>query len=455
MRPLLLTLAVTLALPALASDAPPPAEKPELHAIARAPSAPRIEADIRKLVSFGTRHTLSSQTDPKRGVGAATRWIHAEFERISRDCGGCLEVSYVKGTVQGEPRIPGPVEVISVIAVQRGSADPNRYVMMSGDIDSRVTDVMDAESDSPGANDNASGVAGTLEAARVLTKYRFPGSIVYAALSGEEQGLFGGRFLAEQAKAEGWRIEAVLNNDMIGNSAGINGIVDNTTARVFAEGTRQDETADQARMRRFTGGEVDSPTRNLARYIDRMAGYVPNLDVMMIYRLDRFARGGHHRPFNDLGYPAVRVMETNEHYDRQHQDLRTEGGRVYGDTLEGVDFDYAAKLTALNAVSLAGMAWAPPPPADVKIEGAVTANTTLRWSRPSAAQAPNLAGYKVYWRLTTDAQWTHSRWAGDVDNFTLENVVIDNYFFGVAAVAKDGTESPVVFPGAAGSFGGY
>ena len=455
MRPLLLTLAVTLALPALASDAPPPAEKPELHAIARAPSAPRIEADIRKLVSFGTRHTLSSQTDPKRGVGAATRWIHAEFERISRDCGGCLEVQYVTGTVQGEPRIPGPVEVVSVIAIQRGSADPNRYVIMSGDIDSRVTDVMDAESDSPGANDNASGVAGTLEAARVLTKYRFPGSIVYAALSGEEQGLFGGRFLAEQAKAEGWRIEAVLNNDMIGNSAGINGIVDNTTARVFAEGTRQDETADQARMRRFTGGEVDSPTRNLARYIDRMAGYVPNLDVMMIYRLDRFARGGHHRPFNDLGYPAVRVMETNEHYDRQHQDLRTEGGRVYGDTLEGVDFDYAAKLTALNAVSLAGMAWAPPPPADVKIEGAVTANTTLRWSRPSAAQAPNLAGYKVYWRLTTDAQWTHSRWAGDVDNFTLENVVIDNYFFGVAAVAKDGTESPVVFPGAAGSFGGY
>ena len=455
MRPLLIALAVSLALPAMAAEAPLPADKPELHAIARAPSAARIEADIRKLVSFGTRHTLSSQTDPRRGVGAATRWIHAEFERISRDCGGCLEVSYVKGTVQGEPRIPGPVEVVSVIAIQRGSADPNRYVIMSGDIDSRVTDVMDAESDSPGANDNASGVAGTLEAARVLTKYKFPGSIVYAALSGEEQGLFGGRFLAEQAKAEGWRIEGVLNNDMIGNRAGINGVVDNTTARVFAEGTRANETADEARMRRFTGGEVDSPTRNLARYIDRMAGYVPNLDVMMVYRLDRFARGGHHRPFNDLGYPAVRVMETNEHYDRQHQDLRTEGGRVYGDTIEGVDFDYAAKLTALNAVSLAGLAWAPPPPADVKIGGAVTANTTLSWKRPPTAQAPNLAGYKVYWRLTTEPQWTHSRWAGNVDSFTLENVVIDNYFFGVSAVAKDGTESPVVFPGAAGSFGGY
>ena len=455
MRPMLIALAVSLGLPAFAVEAPPPAEKPELHAIARAPSAARIEADIRQLVSYGTRHTLSSQTDPKRGVGAATRWIHAEFERISRDCGGCLEVRYVTGTVQGEPRIPGPVDVVSVIAIQRGSADPNRYVIMNGDIDSRATDVMDAVSDAPGANDNASGVAGTLEAARVLTKYRFPGSIVYAALSGEEQGLFGGKFLAEQARAEGWRIEGVLNNDMIGNSAGINGIVDNTTARVFAEGTRATETAEEARLRRFTGGEVDSPTRNLARYIDRMAGYVPNLDVMMVYRLDRFARGGHHRPFNDLGYPAVRVMETNEHYDRQHQDLRTEDGRVYGDTIDGVDFDYAAKLTALNAVSLAAMAWAPPPPAEVKIEGAVSANTTLRWTRPSAAQAPNLAGYKVYWRLTTDPQWTHSRWAGNVETFTLENVVIDNYFFGVAAVAKDGTESPVVFPGAAGSFGGY
>lgn len=455
MRRTLLALACLAAVPALAQVAPPPAEKPELHQIATAPSAARIEADIRKLVSFGTRHTLSSQTDPVRGVGAATRWIHDEFERISRDCGGCLEVRYVNGTVQGEPRIPGPVDVVSVIAIQRGTADPNRYVIMSGDIDSRVTDVMDATSDSPGANDNASGVAGTLEAARVLTKYKFPGSIVYAALSGEEQGLFGGKFLAEEAKRDGWRITGVLNNDMIGNSAGINGVVDNTTARVFAEGTRATETAEEARIRRFTGGEVDSPTRNLARYIDRMADYVPNLDVMMVYRLDRFARGGHHRPFNDVGYPAVRVMETNEHYDRQHQDLRTEDGRVYGDTIDGVDFDYAAKLTALNAVSLAGLAWAPPPPANVTIEGAVTADTTLKWTRAPAAQAPNLAGYKVHWRLTTEPQWTHSRWVGDVEAFTLKNVVIDNYFFGVSAVAKDGTESPVVFPGAAGSFGGY
>ncbi|GGZ65204.1 peptidase M28 [Lysobacter xinjiangensis] len=443
-------------MPTLAlAQAAPPADKADLYDIGTAPSAARIEADVRKLVSFGTRHTLSDQTSETRGIGAATRWIHDEFERISKACGGCLEVRYVRGTVQGEPRIPGPLEVTSVIAIQRGTSDPDRYVMMSGDIDSRVTDVMNATADAPGANDNASGMAGTLEAARVLTKYRFLGSIVYAALSGEEQGLFGGRFVAAEARKNGWRIEAVLNNDMIGNSAGLTGVVDNTTARVFSEGTRIVETADEAKQRRFEGGEMDSPSRNLARYIDRMAGYVPNLDVMMVYRLDRFGRGGHHRPFNEAGYPGVRVMETNENYDRQHQDLRTENGRVYGDTIEGVDFAYAAKLTALNAVSLAGMAWAPPPPASVKIEGAVTADTTLKWTRPTAKQAPNLAGYKVYWRLTTEPTWTHSRWVGNVDAYTLKNTVIDNYFFGVAAVAKDGTESPVVFPGAAGSFGGY
>ncbi len=456
MRRITLALACFFAGPAVAQVAIlPPAHSPLLEAIGTAPSAANIERDIRTLVGFGTRHTASDTKSTTRGIGAARRWIFDEFTRISQACGGCLEVSYSSGIVKGEPRIPGPLDVVSVIAIQRGTADPNRYVIMSGDIDSRVTDVMNATSDSPGANDNASGVAGTLEAARILSKQRFPGSIVYAALAGEEQGLFGGKILAEQAQKDGWRIEAVLNNDMIGNSAGINGVVDNTTARVFAEGTRATETVEEARQRRFTGGEVDSPTRNLARYIDRMADFVPNLDVMMVYRLDRFGRGGHHRPFNDLGYPAVRIMETNEHYDRQHQDLRTENGRVYGDTIDGVDFHYAAKLTALNAVTLAALASAPPPPAKVTIEGAVSADTTLKWARPDPKQAPNLAGYKVYWRLTTDPQWTRSRWVGNVDAYTLKNIVIDNYFFGVAAVAKDGTESPVVFPGAAGSFGGY
>lgn len=434
----------------------PPAEQPVLHEIAAAPSPRRIEADIRKLVSFGTRHTLSDTESDTRGIGVARRWIKAEFERIAKACSGCLEVYYVSDVVSGERRIPDPVEVVSVIAVQRGVSDPDRYVMMSGDIDSRVSDPMNFTDDSPGANDNASGLAGTLEAARVLSKYKFNGSIVYAALAGEEQGLFGGQILARHAKRNGWRIEAVLNNDMIGNIAGINGVIDNTSARIFSEGTRVTETPEEARLRRFTGGEVDSPSRNLARYIDRMADqYIRNLDTMMIYRLDRFGRGGHHRPFNDAGYPAVRVMETNEHYHRQHQDLRTENGVIYGDTIDGVDFDYAAKLTALNAVSLAGMAWAPPPPAEVQIEGAVSPDTTLRWSRPANKQAPDLAGYKIYWRLTTEPQWTRSIYVGDATGYTLRNVVIDNYLFGVAAVSKQGFESPVVFPGPAGSFGGY
>lgn len=425
-----------------------------LHQLVSDTSAARIEADIRTLVGFGTRHTLSQTDSDSRGIGAARRWIKAEFERISADCGGCLEVFFVADTISGERRIPGPTEVVSVIAVQRGTLDPDRYVMMSGDIDSRVSDPMDFTSDSPGANDNASGMAGVIEAARVLSQHRFAGSIIYAGLAGEEQGLFGGQIVARYALEHGWRIKAVLNNDMIGNITGVNGVTNNSIARVFSEGTRDVESEAEARTRRFSGGEVDSPSRNLARYIDRMADqYIPNLDVMMIYRLDRFGRGGHHRPFNAVGIPGVRIMETNENYTRQHQDLRVEDGIEYGDVVAGVDFDYARKLTALNIVSLASMAAAPPIPANVTIEGAVRPSATLSWSRPEGPAAQNLAGYKIYWRLTTDAQWRWSRLVGDVESYTAENLVIDNYFFGVASISPGGVESPVVFPGATGSFG--
>ena len=426
----------------------------KLHEIAKAVSAKNIEQDIKTLVSFGTRHTLSETESDTRGIGAARRWIKSEFDKISSQCGDCLEVFYQSKVISGERRIPNATEVVSVIAIQRGSTDPNRYVLMSGDIDSRVSDVMDFTSDSPGANDNASGVAGTLEAARVLSKYSFNGSIVYAALAGEEQGLFGGRILAEYAQENNWQLKAVLNNDMIGNIEGINGVINNTTARIFAEGTRHTETEQEARLRRFTGGEVDSPSRNLARYIDLIADrYIENLDTMVIYRLDRFRRGGHHRPFNDLGYAGVRIMETNEHYDRQHQDLRTENGIAYGDTIDGVDFDYAAKLTSLNAVSLASMSWAPKPPIEVAISGAVQPSTTLSWKALSKEENPQLKGYKIYWRYTDAPQWQFSRYVGNVTTATLENIVIDNYFFGVASVSTDGYESPVVYPGAAGAFG--
>ncbi|MGB0495330.1 MAG: M28 family metallopeptidase, partial [Kangiellaceae bacterium] len=423
-------------------------DQQKLHHIVKQVSSKNIEQDIRKLVSFGTRHTLSETKSATRGIGAARRWIKSEFEKISSQCNGCLEVYFQKETISGETRIPEPTEVVSVIAVLKGKTDAGRYVIMSGDIDSRVTDPMNFTSDSPGANDNASGLAGVLEAARVLSQYQFNGSIVFAALAGEEQGLFGGKIMAKQAQKDGWRIKAVLNNDMIGNIAGINGVINNTTARIFAEGTRQGETPQQAKQRRFTGGEVDSPTRNLARYIDTMADrYIPNLDTMMIYRLDRFGRGGHHRPFNDLGYPAVRIMETNENYNRQHQDLRVEKGIKYGDTVDGVNFDYAAKLTALNAVSLASMAWAPSPPANVKISGAVQPSTTLSWAKAQSNEKNIIAGYKIYWRLTDVSQWQNSLYVGNVNEFTLKNIVIDNYFFGVASVSKEGFESPVVFPG--------
>ncbi|PHS77017.1 MAG: peptidase M28 [Robiginitomaculum sp.] len=431
----------------------PPSEVMALYDIATVPSAVRIQNDIQTLVDFGTRHTLSEAKSDTRGIGAARRWIFAEFEKISDDCGGCLEVIYVSETIEGKRRIPEPVEVVSVLAIQRGSLDPNRYVMMSGDIDSRVTDPLDGTSDSPGANDNASGMAGVLEAARVLSKQKYAGSIIYAGLSGEEQGLFGGEIVAAHALEQGWQIKGVLNNDMISNITGIDGVTDNSTVRVFSEGTRDNETKAEARERRFRGGEVDSPSRNLARYVKTMADqYMTNLDVMMVYRLDRFARGGHHRPFNAVGIPGVRIMEVHEHYDRQHQDLRTENGITYGDTMDGVSAAYAAKLTALNALTMAGMAGAPPFPTEVEAGGAVQASATLKWGEIDAETAGNLMGYRVHWRRTTEPEWTHSRFVGKVSEYTFTNMVVDNYYFGVSAVAKDGSETPVVFPGAAGRF---
>lgn len=429
---------------ASAQEVPPPVD-PRVYAIAAAPSAARVEADIRTLVGFGTRNTLSDTLSQTRGIGAARRWIKAEMDRISQACGGCLEVSFV-GAVQEGTRLPHPVNVVNVVGVIRGTVHPDRYVVMSGDIDSRASNGNDSITDAPGANDNASGMAGVLEAARVLTKYRFPASVMLVGLSGEEQGLWGGQQLAKIAVEKGWDVAGVLNNDMIGNVQGIDGIVDNGTFRVFSEPFPTTAEESVIRGYRTTGGEVDGPSRQLARYVDRITSmYFANLDAKMIYRLDRFGRGGHHRPFNDVGIPAVRIMETHENYTRQHQDVRTENGVAYGDVIEGVDFDYAARLTAVNAAVLASMAWAPPSPKNVQIGGAGQPSTTLVWD---AVDDPDLAGYKVYWRDTTAPQWEHSRFVENVTEFTLENVIIDNWLFGVASVGKDGNESVVVFPSA-------
>jgi Zn-dependent M28 family amino/carboxypeptidase len=433
---------------ATATTAPAPGsfEDPRIHDIVRSASAQRIEADIRKLVSFGTRHTMSDTLSPTRGIGAARRWVYDEFRRIAQACGGCLEVRYVSEVVKGDSttRIKQDVNVVNVVAIQRGRTEPGRYVLLSGDIDSRVSDVMNATAESPGANDNASGVAATLEAARLLTKYQPDASIVYAALSGEEQGLFGGETLARVAKQEGWKLDAVINNDMVGNTRGIDGVTENTMARVFAPGIPPTTSAQELGRLLRNGGELDTPSRQLARYIDRVADtYFPNLDVEIIYRLDRYGRGGHHTPFFNQGAPSVRLMEAHENYNRQHQDLRTENGVQYGDVLEGVDFDYAARMTALDAAVLVSLAWAPPAPEDARISGAVEASTKLRWK---ASPSPDVAGYRIYWRKPSEVNWTRSRWVGNVTEFTLENVIIDNYFFGVAAVDREGHESLVAFP---------
>ena len=417
-----------------------------VYDIINAVSADRIQKDVTTLVNFGTRHTLSDTISKTKGIGAARRWIKGEFEKISTTCGDCLEVTYHRDLVKkGEnARIVKDVEVVNVVAIQRGTKYPDRYIIMSGDIDSRVSDPANFTSVSPGANDNASGMAGTIEAARVLSKYKFENSIIYLGLSGEEQGLFGGQGLVKSAKEKGWDIIGIFNNDMIGNIKGVDAGISNTDIRIFSEPVPPTETERERNMRRFYGGEVDGISRQLARYVHKnVKTYMPEMNPMMIYRLDRFGRGGHHRPFNDAGYAGIRIMEAHENYTQQHQDIRVEDGIAYGDVLEHVNFDYARKLTAVNAINMASLAWAPPAPKEVKIGGIVEPSAKFEWSKVEGA-----VGYKIYWRDTTSPTWDHSRYVGDVTEFTLDGIVIDNYFFGISAVGKDGFESVVVFPNA-------
>lgn len=419
---------------------------PRMYDIIEAVSADRLESDIRTLAGFGTRHTMSDTTSDTRGIGAARRWIKSEFETISEACGGCLEVREQRTLVEGDPdsRIYEDTWIVNVYAVLKGKTHPNNYVIMSGDIDSRASDIRNYEIDAPGANDNATGMAGAIEAARVLSNYEFENSIIFAGLSGEEQGLYGGRHMAEMAKEEGWNIIGVLNNDMIGNIEGVDGVIDNREFRIFSEPYSAQATERELQLKRFYGGENDGVSRQLARYIyETTRTYMPEMDPMLIYRLDRFGRGGHHRPFNEAGFPGVRIMEAHENYHRQHQDIRVENGIEYGDVIEGVDFDYARKMTAVNAVALASMAEAPSKPENVEIGGAVQPSTTMRWSKTDSDQ---VKGYKIYWRPTSAALWENAKYVGDVSEFTLEGIVIDNYLFGVSAVGKNGHESVVAFP---------
>lgn len=425
----------------------PAVQDSRVYNIIESVSAERLQKDITKLANFGTRHTLSDTVSNTRGIGAARRWIKSEFDKISKDCGNCLEVSFQRGEIKkGESRrIPEDTWIVNVLAIKKGTMYPNRYIIMSGDIDSRISDPLNGVDDSPGANDNASGMAGVIEAARVLSKYDFESSIIFVGLSGEEQGLFGGKIMAKQALEDKWDIIGILNNDMIGNIHGIDGVIDNRSFRIFSEANSPNEDEQKRIWKRFYGGEVDGPSRQLARYVYQTTSqYMPEMKPKMIYRLDRFGRGGHHRPFNDAGFAGIRIMETHENYNRQHQDIRTENGIEYGDVLEGVDFDFCAKLTAVNAINLASIAWSPQPPTGLMIGGAVKPSTRLMWDVNDYDD--NLLGYIVHWRDTTSPYWEHSKFVGKVSEYTLTNVVIDNFLFGVSSVSKDGNQSVVAYP---------
>lgn len=474
MRTLLLAI---LFLPTAASAAPSPQDA-RLAQIASAVDAARMKATVERLVGFGTRHTLSSQTDPKRGIGAAVRWSEGEMKKLG------LATLQTCDTVTGR-RVPAPTKVCNALAIQRGTERPNDVVIISGHIDSRVSDVMDFTKDSPGANDDGSGTAAVMEAARVLSRHKFPGTIVYAVLSGEEQGLLGGKILADYAKAQGWNVVANLNNDIIGNACGSDKVCDTRTVRVFSEGPRWQGHDELAAQIRSLGGENDSPSRNISRFLDSLAERHPEigLDVRQIWRNDRFGRGGDHTELLNVGYPAVRFSVAVEDYDHQHQDLRTARRPCpkpsfdcvlanqpvveFGDTIDKMDFPYLVKVTKLNVAALAWLASAPPPPLDPNVGGAVSTDTGVSWHDVKGA-----TDYIIHWRRTDASNWENSyrfssrqfegMWSeGSIADHkafggvTLPHIRVDDWVFGVSSVSRDGYESPVASAVPGGAFKPY
>lgn len=411
-------------------------------------SEARMHADVEKLVSFGTRHTLSSDSDPRRGIGAARRWAADEFRKTSKACGGCLEVVMPESMVNGT-RIPVPVKMVDVVAIQRGTERPDEVVIVEAHIDSRVTDVMDVRSDAPGANDDGSGTALVLEAARVLSKRKFPTTIVYAALSGEEQGLYGGKLLADYAKKQGWTVKAVLNNDIVGGTHGSDGLVDDTHVRLFSEGPRADASdKTRADARRF-GGENDSPSRNISRFIAALSGGVQDkLEVRQVWRADRMGRGGDQLPFLEQGNPAVRFSVAIEDYEHQHQDLRTENGVKFGDTIDEMDFPYLARVTRLNIAALAALAKAPMPPAPTA-DAAVKTWTDVSWKPIDGAVA-----YSLWRRRTDQGEWEAQPMIAKTTQtrVKLDGLRGDDWILGVSSIAADGSQSPVAAAVPGGGF---
>lgn len=410
-------------------------------------SPERLKADVEKLVSFGTRHTLSSATDPKRGIGAARAWAKAEFEKISKACKGCLTTENLERNMSG-PRVPNGVNIVDVLAIKPGKMGWDHVVIIAGHIDSRVSDVMDFTKDAPGANDDGSGSALVIEAARLVSKQpQSEATIVFALLSGEEQGLFGGRLLAETAKERGWKVSAMLNNDIVGGTLGTDGRKVDSVVRIFSEGIRASEDMAAQMARRGSGGEDDGPSRALMRYADKIAENEMaeiGLDAFGVRRPDRFARGGDHLPALELGLPAIRFTVGVENYHHQHQDLRTENGIEYGDTVDKMDFDYLAKVTALNIATATALAAAPPAPASAKLGGAVSSDTKVEWTPVAGA-----TGYRIHWRKADQPNWTDVVAVNEAatTSHILKGVIVDDHFVGVSAVNASGKESIITFAG--------
>lgn len=422
-----------------------PAPSRELRALLKEIDPDRIEATVRKLVSFGTRHTLSVQDDPARGIGAARDWLLAELRSYAAESGGRMTVEAQSYIQEPASRIPTATRITNVVATLRGSVTPERVYVVSGHYDSRVTDVMDAVSDAPGADDDASGVAVALELARVMARRRPAATIVFAAVAGEEQGLYGSAYMAQQFKAAGADVQGMFTNDIVGSPTADDGVEDPYTIRLFAEGVPTSETPAQAATRRSVGGENDSPARQLARFVrDTADNAATGMHVRMVYRRDRYLRGGDQIPFLERGYPAARFTEPAEDYAHQHQDVRVDDtGKQYGDLPEFCDFAFVARVAKVNAAALWTLAQAPGTPRDTKIiTSTLTNSTQLTWTRGTE---PDLAGYEVVWRETTAPEWTHVIPAGDVTTYEVD-MSKDNVFFGVRAVNRSGERSPVAFP---------
>lgn len=418
---------------------------PEIENMVKEVSVDSLQSYINTLVSFGTRSTLSTQTDNKRGIGAARNWVLKKFNEFAKNAAGRLTAIIDTTTIQPSGRIDSPVLLGNVMATLKGT-DPNdhRIFIISGHLDSRRSDVMDKTGDAPGADDDGSGTAAVIECARIMSQHSFPTTIIFVAVSGEEQGLYGSAFMADKAKKENWDIRAVLNNDIIGsNNSNQTDIINNTKVRVFSEGIPANASENDVARIRALGLENDSKSRDLSRYIKEIGErYVDNLEVKLIYRTDRFLRGGDHIPYLKNGFTAIRITEMNENFTHQHQDVRKENGIQYGDLPQFIDYEYLRKNTALNLANLANLAKAPSVPQRVRIDvKSLSNNSSLSWQNPENG---NVKGYYILIRETSSPMW-------EKKIFTTQNSITlpfskDNYFFGVQSVNENGNESLPVVP---------